>query len=92
MKKQLLFDGLVEIGVSDIHDGSMRFFSEGNETEIIKRQNKLAKLIGMDGGMVARVRTVYEGRDEYTYYDEVTSGNLPEYSINNNEETILISD
>ena len=92
MRKILLFDGLVEIGISDIHDGSMRFFGEGDEEKIIKRQNDLAKLIELDGKMVARVRTVYEGRDEYTDYDEITDDNLSEYSIENSEKTILISD
>ena len=92
MKKQILFEGAAEIGISDVHDGSMRFLGEGNEAEIIKRQNSLGKLIGLEGGNVARIRTVYEGRNEYTFYDEVNGDNISEYSINNNEPKILISD
>jgi hypothetical protein len=92
MKKQILFEGAAEIGISDIRDGNMRFLGEGDEAEIIKRQNSLGGLIGLDGKNVARIRTVYEGRSEYTFYDEVNEDNLSEYSINNNETKILSSD
>ena len=92
MKKQVLFEGAAEIGISDIRDGSMRFLGEGDEAEIIKRQNSLGELVGLDGENVARIRTVYEGRSEYTFYDEINDDNISEYSINNNEAMILISD
>ena len=70
MKKLVLFDGLVEIEVSDIRDGNMRFFGEGDEAEVIKRQERLGELIGLNSDKVARLRTIYDGRDEYTFYDE----------------------
>ncbi len=92
MKKTVLFEGLVTVGLSDIHDGSMRFFGEGDEKEIIERQKKLGELIGLDGERVTRVRTVYEGRDNYTQYDEITENNLNDYSINNAEGVIPITD
>ena len=92
MKKQVLFEGAAEIGISDIRDGSMRFLGEGDEAEIIKRQNSLGELVGLDGENVARIRTVYEGRSEYTFYDEINDDNISEYSINNNETRILVSD
>ena len=66
MKKLVLFDGLVEIEVSDIRDGNMRFFGEGDETEVIKRQERLGELIGLNGDKIARLRTIYDGRNEYT--------------------------
>ena len=91
MKKIVLFDGLVEMGVSDIHDGSMRFLGEGDEAEVIKRQEELGELIGLDGNMVARLRTVYDGRDEYTFYDEI-SDNVSEFMIKNSEKTIPVTD
>lgn len=91
MKKLVLFDGLVEMGVSDIHDGNMRFLGEGDEAEVIKRQEELGELIGLDGNMVARLRTVYDGRDEYTFYDEI-SDNVSEFTVKNSEKTIPITD
>ena len=92
MIKHLLFDNKVEVGISEINDGSMRFFGEGDEGEIIGNQNKLSGVIGLNGERVARVRTIYDGRDTFTDYGEVTDGNLSEYSINNPEERIPISD
>ena len=92
MKKQVLFGNRVVVGISDIHDGTMRFFGEGEETEIIERQKRLGEIVNLDGEKVARIRTVYEGRDNYTFYDEINEGNIVEYSINNLEESIPISD
>ena len=91
MKRLLLFDGLVEMGISDIHDGSMRFLGEGSEEEVIKRQESLGKIIGLNGNKIARLRTVYDGRDEYTFYTEIND-NLPEYVITNSEKLIPVTD
>ena len=91
MKKLVLFDGLVEIEVSDIRDGNMRFFGEGDEAEVIKRQERLGELIGLNGDKVARLRTVYDGRDEYTFYDEI-SENISEFAIRNYEKEIPVAD
>lgn len=41
MIKQVLFDGKVEVGISEINDGNMRFFGGGDEAEIIENQEKL---------------------------------------------------
>ena len=91
MKKLELFDGLVEMGVSDIRDGSMRFLGEGDEAEVIKRQERLGEVIGLNSDKVARLRTVYDGRDEYTFYDEI-GDNLSEFTIKDSEKTIPITD
>ena len=91
MKKLELFDGLVEMGVSDIRDGNMRFFGEGNEAEVIKRQERLGGVIGLNGDKVARLRTIYDGRDEYTFYDEI-SENISEFAIRNYEKDIPVTD
>ena len=91
MKKLVLFDGLVEMGVSDIHDGSMRFLGEGDEAEVIKRQEGLGELIGLEGDKVARLRTVYDGRDEYTFYDEIGE-NISDFAIENSEKLIPVTD
>ena len=88
MKKQLLFENQVTFGVSDIHDGKMRFFG-GDEQEIIANQTKLGELIELNGEAVARVRTTYGARSEYTDYREITEENLKEYSILNSEKEII---
>lgn len=90
MIKQVLFDNKVEVGISEIGDGSMRFFGEGDEVEIIRNQRKLSRLIGVDD--VVRVRTVYDGRDTFTEYYEITKDNALDYSIDNPEKEIPVSD
>ena len=91
MKKQLLFENRITFGVSDIHDGKMRFFG-GDEQEIIANQTKLGELIELNGEAVARVRTTYDTRSEYTDYREITEENLKEYSILNSEKDIPVTD
>lgn len=90
MKKQIVFDR-VEVGISDINDGKMRFF-DGNENEIMGNQAKLGELIGLENTRIARIRTIYGGRDSFTDYREITEENLPEYSINNSESVIPVTD
>lgn len=90
MKKQIVFDR-VEVGISDINDGKMRFF-DGNENEIMGNQAKLGELIGLENTRIARIRTIYGGRDSFTDYKEITEENLAEYAINNPESVIPISD
>lgn len=91
MKKQLVFNDQVAVGISDINDGTMRFFS-GDESEIIANQSKLGDLIEQDAARIARIRTIYAGRDSFTDYREITEENLPEYSINNSESVIPVTD
>lgn len=92
MIKQELFDGKVEIGISEIVDGKMRFFGEGDEVEIIKNQEKLGRVLGLNGERVARVRTVYDGREEYVDYQEIVPEDLPKYTVLNPEKQIAVSD
>ena len=91
MKKQLLFEDQVSFGVSDVNDGKMRFFG-GDEQEIITNQTKLGELIELNGEAVARVRTTYDVRNEYTDYKEITEENLKEYTILNSEKDIPVTD
>lgn len=92
MKRMTLFDDGVMIGVSDIYDGNMRCFDKGDENEIINNQGKLGELVNLDGNRIARLRTVYEGRESFTDYFEIAEDNLEEYCINNSEIMIPISD
>lgn len=90
MIKQVLFDGKVEVGISEIGDGNMRFFGDGDEAEIIENQKKLCRLTEL--GDAARIRTIYGNRQRFTDFFEITSENLSEYIITNSEEQIPISD
>ena len=90
MLKQILFSGKVEVEISEIDDGNMRFFGNGEESEIIKNQRKLGESIGLNN--VARIRTIYGERQNFTEYAELTKENLAEYSINNFEKEIPVSD
>lgn len=38
MIRQVLFDGKVEVGISEISDGNMRFFGDGDEADVIENQ------------------------------------------------------
>lgn len=91
MIKQVLFEGRVEVGISEIGDGDMRFFN-GDENEIITNQSKLGKVIGLEGERAARIRTVYEGREQYTNYYEIADDDLRDYTILKPEAQIPISD
>jgi len=90
MIKQILFDGKVEVGVSEIDDGNMRFFGDGDESDIIKNQKELSNFI--ESGDVARIRTIYGERKSFIEYVEITRENLAEYSIDNSEKEIPVSD
>ncbi len=92
MIKKTLFDGKVEVGISDIDDGNMRYFGEGDENEIIRNQNKLGELVDLDGNKNMRLRTIYDGRESFTDYFEITDDNLEKYCINNPESLIPVSD
>ncbi len=91
MLKQILFNGAVAIGISELGDGNMRFF-EGDEDEVILNQEKLGKVISLTGNNIARVRTTYDGRKSFTEYYEITNENLSEYTINSHEKQIPVSD
>lgn len=92
MIKQVLFGGKVEVGISEISDGGMRFFGDGDEAEIIDNQEKLGRILGLRGDEIARIRTIYGDRRDFTDYYEVTDKNLLEYAILNHEEQIPVSD
>lgn len=92
MIRQILFDGKVEVGISEVNDGNMRFFGDGDEAEIIKNQEETGKALGLTGEKVARVRTIYGDRKDFTDFYEITDKNLSEYSIINLEEQIPVSD
>lgn len=92
MIKQVLFDGKVGVGVSEISDGNMRFFDNGNEADVIENQEKLGKTLELDGDKIARIRTIYDDRESFTDYCEITDRNVSEYAIINPEKQIPVSD
>lgn len=92
MIKQILFDKKVEVGISDISDGNMRFFNCEDESKIINNQKRLGKLLSLTGEKIARVRTIYENRNTFTDYYEITDNNLSKYAIVNSEKQIPVSD
>ena len=92
MIKQVLFGGKLEVGISEISDGNMRFFDDGDEVEIIKNQEKLGELLGLTGEKIARVRTIYGDRKDFTEYYEVADKTLSEYVVTNLEKQISVSD
>ena len=89
MIKQILFDGKVEVGISEIDDGNMRFFG-GDEAKIVENQKKLGEYIGLSD--ITRVKTIYENRKNFAEYEEITKDNIAKYSIDNPEKEILVSD
>ena len=91
MKTQILFNEKVKVGISEIADGNMRFFG-GDENEIIENQRRLCNSIELANENVARVRTIYENRNSFTEYFEITNENLSGYSIENSELQIPVSD
>lgn len=92
MIRQVLFDGKVGVGVSEISDGNMRFFGGGDEADVIEKQVKLGKLLDLSGDRIARVRTIYDDRESFTDYYEITDRNLSEYAVVNPERQIPVSD
>lgn len=91
MIKEVLFDGKVEIGISEINDGNMRFFG-GDELEVIENQGRLGKFLELSSDRIARVKTVYSERRCFTEYAEIIKDNLSKYSIKNFEVEIPVSD
>lgn len=92
MIKQVLFDGKVEVGISEISDGNMRFFDGEDEAEVIRNQEKLGEVLDLTGKEIARIRTIYGDRKNFTDYYEIADNNLPKYTITHPEEQIPISD
>lgn len=92
MIKQVLFNEKVEVVVSEISDGNMRFFNNKNEAKIIKNQERLGNALNLTGEKIARIKTIYGDRKNFTDFDKITSQNLFKYAITNPEEKIPVSD
>lgn len=92
MIKQDLFDKEVELAVSEKKDGNMRFFGDGIEATIIKNQIRLSESLNLSAEKTARIRTIYDGREDFTSYDVISDENITKYSIINSEEQIPVSD
>ena len=92
MIRQVLFDGKVEVGISEVGDGNMRFFDNGDEAKIIENQKRLGEALGLGGDKIARIRTIYGDRKKFTDFYEISDENLLEYVITNPEEKIPVSD
>lgn len=92
MIRQDLFDKEVELAVSERKDGNMRFFGDGIEATIIKNQIRLSESLNLSAEKTARIRTIYDGREDFTSYDVISDENIAKYSIINPEEQIPVSD
>ena len=92
MKRQILFNDLVEIAYSENEDGNMRFLGEEDEQKIIQNQIQLGKCVGLIGENIARINTIYGNRMYFTDYREVILRNLEKFSIMNSESLIPVSD
>ena len=92
MIKQVLFGGKVEVGISEISDGNMRFFGDGDETEIIENQKKLGEVLDLGSDKIVRIRTIYGDRKDFIDFYEISDENLLEYVITNPEEKVPVSD
>ena len=68
------------------------FFDNGNEADVIENQEKLGKTLELDGDKIARIRTIYDDRESFTDYCEITDRNVSEYAIINPEKQIPVSD
>lgn len=92
MKTLSLFDGAVEVGISDFDDGNMRYFAGVNEeVDVISAQEKLSEAIGLAGEKVARLNVVYT-EDMFVKFSVLSSEKLAEYSVKNSEWKIPAAD
>lgn len=80
----------VKIGISEIKDGNMRVFDGQDENKIIENQIKLGNFIETE--KIARLKTTYENRENFTSYLEITDDNFSEFNIENPENKIPVSD
>lgn len=80
----------IKIAYSTLADGNMRVFGAENEAEIIKNQMNLGARIGVSN--IARIRTTYDDRTDFTRYYEITDKNLEDFEVTKTEVTIPISD
>lgn len=69
----------IKIAYSTLADGNMRVFGAENEAEIIKNQMNLGARIGVSD--IARIRTTYDSRTDFTRYYEITNENLDDFRI-----------
>ncbi len=87
--KKLSFCEKVQIAISDRSDGNMRVYGD-DEPAIIANQSILADALGAES--IARLRTIYENRQVFTDYKEVTRNNLSEFLHTQPESKITVSD
>ena len=92
MIRQVLFDGKVEVGISEIGDGNMRFFDDGDEADVIENQVRLGKLLDLSGDRIARVRTIYDDRESFTDYYEINENSITEHTITKPETELKLAD
>ena len=64
---------------STLSDGNMRVFGAENEAEIIKNQMNLGARIGVSD--IARIRTTYDDRMDFTRYYEIADKNLDDFEV-----------
>ena len=81
---------MYKIAYSTLSDGNMRFFGAEDETKIINNQIGLGAKIGVNN--IARIRTIYDGRTDFTSYYEITDSNLDDFRVTVKEDSIPVSD
>ena len=52
----------------------------------------MGKVLNLSGNKIARIRTIYGDRKNFTDFCEITDENLPEYTVSRSEEQIPVSD
>lgn len=92
MKKFALFDDQIQIAISELSDGNMRAFNSSEQKKVIQNQITLGSPLELPSKSIARLKTVYENRDNFTIYKTVTRKNLPTFRIENSESQIPDSD
>ena len=78
--------------VSELSDGNMRALDPADEQAAISNQSRLAGSLDLPPSRVARLRTVYGDRKNFTTYIKITEDDLKDFSILNPENDIPVTD
>ena len=81
MIRNKIFDNKVSFCFSLLEDGNMRAFDDKTEPEIIANQSRLAEMTGADPSKTARIRTIYDNRNSFSEYFEITEDNVQDFCI-----------
>ncbi len=92
MIEAITFCKKVKIAISDLSDGNMRAFEKSDQAEVVGNQLKLGNSLGLDSDRVMRLKTIYDGRTEYTDYAEITPDNVANFNVQKTESEIPTTD